>query len=439
MKYLKNITIVFILLTIFCTSSVFSTGTATYTNPTDITTYSPCCLLMESKTGKVIYEKNGYEKMYPASTTKIMTAILALEHCELTDVATASYEAVFTVPVGYTNANIQVGEDLTINQLLHVLLISSANEAANVLAEHIAGSIESFATMMNTKAEEIGCLNTHFVNPNGVHNENHYSTAYDLAIMGKYAMQNETFREIVGKTVYTLPATNMYDKNDRVFGTTNTLLKKDTSDRVDNYYYEYTTGAKTGYTNPAKSCIVATAMKDGIEYIVTILGAGTTENGLSARNLDCISLFNYAFENYTVKTLNEANSVLRTTKVNKASSGTKSLNVVVEDEIAVLIKNDFDTMTITPTVEINTDLTAPISKNTVIGKITYNIDGNEYSSNLLAGFDVIESNGFNTFLTVCSVILVLFLLYRLLNLNNSSKKRKRKKRKYNKRNDYLYR
>lgn len=340
---------------------------------------------------------------------------------------------------GYSNANIQVGEELTINQLLHVLLIPSANEAGTIIAEHIAGSVESFASMMNTKAAELGCLNTNFVNANGVHNSNHYSTAYDLSLIGRYAMQNETFREIVGKTVYTLPATNMYDKNDRVFGTTNTLLKKDTSDRVDNYYYEYTTGAKTGYTNPAKSCIVATAMKDGIEYIVTILGAGTTENGLSARNLDCISLFNYAFENYTVKTLNEANSVLRTTKVNKASSGTKSLNVVVEDEIAVLIKNDFDTMTITPTVEINTDLTAPISKNTVIGKITYNIDGNEYSSNLLAGFDVIESNGFNTFLTVCSVILVLFLLYRLLNLNNSSKKRKRKKRKYNKRNDYLYR
>lgn len=99
MKYLKNITIIFILLTIFCTTTVFCTGTVTYTDTSSITTYSPCCLLMESKTGKVIYEKNGYEKMYPASTTKIMTAILTLEHCELTDVATASYEAVFTVPV----------------------------------------------------------------------------------------------------------------------------------------------------------------------------------------------------------------------------------------------------------------------------------------------------------------------------------------------------
>lgn len=442
MKYLKNITIIFILLTIFCTSSVFSTGTVTYTNPTDITTYSPCCLLMESKTGKVVYEKNGYEKMYPASTTKIMTAILTLEHCELTDVATASYEAVFTVPVGYTNANIQVGEELTINQLLHVLLISSANEAANVLAEHIAGSVESFATMMNTKAEEIGCLNTHFVNANGVHNENHYSTAYDLAIMGKYAMQNETFREIVATTFYTLPSTNKYPTNDRVFGTTNELIKKDTSDKVDNYYYEYATGAKTGYTNSAKNCIVATAKKDDIEYIVVILGAQTTENGLSARYLDCKNLFNYAFENYKVKTINEKGSILKKTKIAKANISTKQLNVVVEDEISLLLKKDTDINTITPTVELNSDLKAPISENTVIGKITYEVDGNTYTSNLLAGGNVVESNAFNTFLTVGSIILVLFLLYKLLKTDDKRKKRKRKRKKnsnsYSGKSNYLY-
>ena len=442
MKYLKNITIIFILLIIFCTSSVFSTGTVTYTKPSDITTYSPCCLLMESKTGKVIYEKNGYEKMYPASTTKIMTAILTLEHCELTDVATASYEAVFTVPVGYTNANIQVGEELTVNQLLHVLLISSANEAANVLAEHIAGSVESFVTMMNTKAEEIGCLNTHFVNANGVHNENHYSTAYDLAIIGKYAMQNETFRQIVNTTFYTLPSTNKYPTNDRVFGTTNELIKKDTSDRVDNYYYEYATGAKTGYTNAAKNCIVATAKKDDIEYIVVILGAQTTENGLSARYLDCKNLFNYAFENYTIKTIYEEGSILKKTKIPKASIATKNLNVVIENEITVLLKKDTNINELTPTVELNSDLKAPISENTIIGKITYEVDGNTYTSNLLAGGNVVESNAFNTFLTVGSIILVLFLLYKLLKTDDKRKKRKRKRKKnsnsYSGKGNYLY-
>ncbi len=341
---------------------------------------------------------------------------------------------------GYTNANIQVGEELTINQLLHVLLINSANEAANILAEHIAGSIESFATMMNTKAEEIGCLNTHFVNANGVHDEKHYSTAYDLAIMGQYAMKNETFREIVGTTFYTLPATNKYPSNDRVFGTTNELIKKDTSDKVDNYYYEYTTGAKTGYTNAAKNCIVATAKKDDIEYIVVILGASTTENGLSARYLDCKTLFNYAFENYTVKTINEKASILKKTKIAKANGATKHLNVVVEDEISLLLKKDTNINSITPNVELNSNLEAPIAENTVIGKITYEIDGNTYTSNLLAGSNVIESNAFNTFLTITSIILVLFLLFKLLKSNNNKKKKKKRKksRNYSSKSNYLY-
>ena len=164
MKTLKNLFNIFILFIII----LFNIMTTSFGATEEVSTYSPTCLLMEASTGKVIYDKNGYEKAYPASTTKIMTAILTLEHCNLTDVATASYEAVYSVPVGYSNANIQVGEELTINQLLNVLLINSANEAANVLAEHIAGSVDSFATMMNAKAEEIGCLNTHFVNPNGV-------------------------------------------------------------------------------------------------------------------------------------------------------------------------------------------------------------------------------------------------------------------------------
>lgn len=426
MKTLKNLFNIFILFIII----LFNIMTTSFGATEEVSTYSPTCLLMEASTGKVIYEKNGYEKAYPASTTKIMTAILTLEHCNLTDVATASYEAVYSVPVGYSNANIQVGEELTINQLLNVLLINSANEAANVLAEHIAGSIDSFATMMNAKAEEIGCLNTHFVNPNGVHNENHYSTAYDLALMGRYAMKNDIFREFVNTKFYTLPATNKYLTNDRVFGTTNELLKKDTRDSVDNYYYEYCTGIKTGYTNAAKSCIVASAKKDDIEYIVVILGAGTTDNGLSARYLDCKTLFNYAFENYTVKKLNDEQADLKTINIPNGTLSTKHLKVKIQDEINVLLKKSTDTTNLTPTVEINKDLSVPIVKNSIVGKITYTIDGNEYTSNLIAGNNVYESNTVTNILTIVSIIIVLYLLFKLLNLNNKKKVKKNKKNKY---------
>ena len=313
----------------------------------DITTYSPACILMDSKTGKVLYEKNSADVRFPASTTKIMTAILTLENCKLSDVATVSHNAVFSVPAGYTHASLKEGEELTIENLLNVLLIPSANDAANVLAEHISGSVEEFANLMNEKAKEIGCLNTHFVNPNGVHNKEHVSTAYDLALMGRYAMQNPTFREIVKKTTYTLPATNKYDKTDRSFVTTNDLLRENHSSSKDNYYYPYTIGIKTGYTSDAGSCIVAGASKDNMEMIVVILGGESTSDGLSQRYLDCKTLFNYAFENYSSKVLHEENSVLKQIKVKGATKDTRNLNVLVKDQISILCKND-DVNELTP-------------------------------------------------------------------------------------------
>ena len=355
-----------------------------------------------------------------------MTAILTLEHCELTDTATVSHDAIYSVPIGYAHAYLKEGEILTIEQLLNVLLIPSANDAANVLAEHIAGSISSFTTMMNTKALELGCLNTNFVNANGIQAENHYSSAYDLAIMGRYAMQNETFRRIVSTTKYTLPATNKYLENNRFFENTNELILPDDRDSVDNYYYEYATGLKTGYTTVAKECIVASAKKDDKEFILVILGAERTENGLSGRFIDCKNLFNYAFENYTTHIINKENSVLKQVEVSNSGIFNKNLDVVVKDEIKLVVKKDTNISTITPNIEITSDLKAPISKNTVIGTITYNVDGNTYTSNLLAGSDIAESNGFSTFLTILSIILVLYFLYRLFKLDTKKRKRKRK-------------
>lgn len=430
----KSTKIIFTIFILFLI--IFTFSKASFAENSDITTYSPKVLVMEASTGKVIYEKDGYSKSYPASTTKIMTAILTLEHCKLTDTATVSHEAIFTVPIGYSHAYLQEGEELTIEQLLHILLIPSANDAANVLAEHIAGSISSFTTMMNTKALELGCTGTNFVNANGIHNTNHYSTAYDLALMGRYAMQNETFRKIVSTTKYTLPATNKYPEPTRFFKQTNLLIVPDDRDRVDNYYYPYTTGIKTGYTDAAGNCIVASAKKDDVEYIVVILGAQNTENGLSARYIDCKKLFDYAFENYKTYTINEKNSVLKQVKISNASLATKNLDLIVQDEIKLVLKNNTNVSNITPTIEISSDLVAPISANSVIGTITYNIDGNTYTSNLLAGKDVKESNGFTSFLTVVSILIVIFLLYKLLKNNNKKKKKKTKNNK--ERTNYLY-
>lgn len=438
MKKIIYTTLIIILISII-QLSVFNI-TSFASESTELETYSPACILIESSTGKIIYEKNAYEKLYPASTTKIMTAILTLENCELTDVATASYNSVYSIPAGYTNANIQVGEELTIDQLLHVLLIPSANDAAVVLAEHIAGSVDNFANMMNEKAKELGCLNTHFVNPNGIHNEEHFSTAYDLSLMARYAMQNSIFRNIVSSTHYTLPATNKYSKADRVFNTTNELLREDNRDRVDNYYYPYANGIKTGYIDPAKNCLVSSAKRDGLEFIAVVLGAERTPNGLNARAIDSKNMFEYAFNTYTIKKINDENAILKQIEIPNATKDTKSLNVIVKDSISVIDKKD-NPNELTPNIEFTPNLKAPISKGSIIGKISYTVEDITYSTDLIAGNDVIELKFLENFVKILIALFILFLIYKIIRPSKSKRKKynsKHSKHKRKSKGDYYF-
>lgn len=194
------------------------------------------------------------------------------------------------VPSGYTIAYLQPGEILTVEQLLNALLIPSANDAGFALAIHISGSVENFANLMNEKAREIGCTNSNFTNPSGIHDEKHVSTAKDLAVIGAHALKYSKITEICAKTSYTLQPENSYS---RTFETTNTLLKQDASD-----YYEYANGLKTGFTAPAGSCIVATAQQDNKKFLVVVLGAPQPEETINYRDRDCKTLFEYGFSNY---------------------------------------------------------------------------------------------------------------------------------------------
>ena len=258
----------------------------------ELNIYSESAILIEATTGKILYEKDMHGIKYPANTTKILTAIIAIENCDLNEKARASYDAVHSIKSGYSIANIQVGEEFTISELLDVMLIHSANEAANVIAEHISGSVSEFAELMNKKAREIGCLNSNFVNANGAHEDNHYSTAYDLAVIAKYCMQNQEFRKIVEKMECSLPATEIFNEP-RIFRNTNSLMTRNSK-----YYYEYCNGIKTGFTTPAKNCLISSSNRYGFELISVILHAETTENGQSARYLDTINLFEYGYKNY---------------------------------------------------------------------------------------------------------------------------------------------
>ena len=408
MKQLRSIlffTIVFILLISPINVLLAADISTEDYNPDNISTNSPSIILMDAVSGKVMYSKNAFERRYPASTTKLMTAILTLENCKLSDKVTVSHDAIFNVPVGYSHANLREGEILTVEQLLNVLLIPSANDAAFVLAEHIAGSVDKFSEMMNNKAKELGCLDTHFVNPNGIHSNDHYSTAYDMSLIGRYAMQFEDIMRIAMVNQYTLPKTNKYSKEDRIFNSTNGLITKN-----DEYYYPDATGLKTGYTDKSGYCIVTTAKRDNMELLSVVFGSDTIKD----RYEDCIDLFDYGFENYSYESLVKKNDVIDSVYVKGATNETKELNVLAKDDIEVLMKNSTGLNNIERKVELNSDLAAPIAENEVVGKISYVIDGETFSADLVAEHAVAPSN-FETYLfRGLLIFLILFLLVVIL-------------------------
>lgn len=378
-----------------------------YTVPSqnNLSLYSEAGILIDSKTGKVLYGKNENVKMFPASTTKILTAIITIENCNLSDKVTASREAIISIPPGYSNAEIQPNDTISVQDLLNVFLIHSANEAGYILAEHISGSIENFANLMNEKAKEIGCTNTHFTNPSGIHNENHYSTAYDMSLIAQYCMKNETFRKVVSTPYITFSPSEgkqlkFYNTNDLIINTSK-------------YYYKYAIGIKTGYTSQAKNCLISASSKDGLELIAVILGAAHSEEVSSTRYVDTINLFNYGFDNYKSTEILARDSVIKNVEVENATKDTKDLSLLAKDTISVPVPKNINIDTLEPSIEIN-NLSAPISEGAVVGKITYNINGENYSTDLVAGNSVIRSDIKTLIVQIVLAILFLCILTKLL-------------------------
>lgn len=366
---MKKFIALFILLMIIIPANVFA-----------VEVLCPTAILIEMETGKILYEKEAYKSVYPASTTKILTAILALENCKLDDEVTASYNAIMSVPWDGTTAAIQVGETWKVSQLIDAMMVCSANESANMLAEHIGGSVESFASMMNARAKEIGAKNTHFVNANGLHDKNHTTTVYDMAVIARYAMENfEYFRRSAKLEKFSLPTTSIYGSGDRNYINTNRMIIPSSS-----YYYEHCTGIKTGYTSKAFNCIVASAEKDGVELIAVVFGAQGAEN----RTKDIKTLFEFGFEKLKSETFMPAGTIVKTLEIPGAPGGENVLNVTLAETVAHTIDASKETFDYEPQIEINPDLKAPINSGDVVGTIKYDIDGNVYTYDLLASANV---------------------------------------------------
>ena len=389
----------------------------------DITVLSPHVILINPKTGQILYEYNAREQAYPASVTKLMTAILTLENCDLDEEITVNPNALSGIPRSYTVAALQPNEKIKVETLLNVLLIPSANDAANALAFHIAGSIEGFSEMMNAKAKELGCKNTNFCNPSGIHDDNHYTTAYDMALIGRYAYTFDKIKEIAQKTEYELPA--LPDGKERKFKTTNTLITQ-----KHKYYYENATGLKTGYTDKAKSCIVATAKKDDIELMCVVLGGDKTEDRLAQRELDCKTLFEYGFNNYTNSNLCIENNSVDISKLDNVPDSLKDVEISYSETLQLMVPKDASYQT---TYSLNQDIHLPIKKGETLGTVTYNVNGVDYKINLKSTNDVypIATENANYLFKVLLIALVLLFLVSLV-----KKKGRKRESRYFKRSLY---
>ena len=249
-------------------------------------------VVMNSDTGQVLVEKNMNKREFPASITKIMTGMLALENGNLEDEIEISPEAVFSIDPGSTHIALTHGEIVTMEQALYATLMVSANDAANVLAEYVGGTLEDFAVMMNEKAQELGAVNTHFTNAHGLPDNDHYTTAYDMALITQAALDVPGFREVFGATEYHMPPTNKQPE-ERNFGTYHHMIVQ------SEYYYPYATGGKLGWTEEANHTIVTLAEKDGVELIC--VGMNTTSR--YGKYTDTAALFDYCFDNFVPVTL----------------------------------------------------------------------------------------------------------------------------------------
>ena len=386
-------------LLIFTLFILFIFNTIVYADD-EIEVEAKAALIVEKNTEKIIYEKNIYEQNYPASVTKILTAILAIENCDLEEYATVSQSAISNVPFDYLVAPLFVGEQMKIKDLLYALMLKSSNDAAYVLAEHIGGSVEGFSDMMNKKAKELGCKNTHFVNPNGIHDDDHYTSAYDMYLISKYAMQNKTFANLVSTYKYTLPATNMYSYEDRVMENTNKFLNPDHL-----LYNENVKGIKTGNTDEAGHCLITYIEKDNLGFYIVVLGAETKES----RFAETSRLIDYAYDNYTYTDVYKKGDIVKNIKVNKATDKTKNLNLIIDEDMTVFNNKKVNPKEMEPEINLDSNISAPISKGQVVGTIKYNIDGNEYSAKLLAENDV-ELRHYYIEISVAVIILLLILI-----------------------------
>ncbi len=334
-------------------------------------------LLVSPDSGMVLYSKNADQKRYPASTTKIMTALLTLENVSNLDETVTSEAVDFeNVTADSSNAGILLGEQVTVRDLLYALMLPSANEAAYMLARHVGGSWEQFVDMMNDRAAELGCTGTHFCNPCGLHEEDHYTTAHDLYLIAKEAMKDVTFRDIVSTVQHRMAKTNLHEE--RIIYTTNQLIFSS----FQPWSYANCLGIKTGHTSQAGNCFVGYAEYGDAKLFSVVLGCSDSSKeypSVAASFTDTKKLCQWGFENFTSKTLARQGEEVTYTKV-KLSTDTNQLLLTAKADVVALLPKDLDVKALELVEDIPEEVKAPVKAGDPIGTATYRYNGTDYGT-----------------------------------------------------------
>ena len=391
-------------------------------------------LLVEKETGEILYEKNAHEKNYPASITKLTVALLVFEAIDagqlsLDQPITAHESAFEGLSIYGSTAGIKVGEVLTVEQLLQCMLIVSANEACNILAEWDAGSIAAFVDAMNATAKALGCENTHFVNPSGLHDPDHYTSAWDLYLITKAAMQYPEFMEICDSAKAVIPATNL--SKERTLYTTNHLLS---TWRVIGYRDKRAHGIKTGSTSDAGHCLISSAQEGELHFVSVVMGAERIEeNGVG--NLlnfsETSHLFDYGFKNFAYRTILEDKEIIQEVPV--SLSKTDYVTVHPANNVESLFPRDLDPAELDRVISLPETVEAPVTAGDKLGTMELRDGDTVYASvDLLASSDVtadkfmvfrhnvtlfFKKPAVKTVAIVLAVLLVLLVIFRLTGLS----------------------
>jgi len=335
---------------------------------------SAAAIVMEASTGSVLYNKNAYDAYYPASTTKLMTSLLAIEQCPLSDIITCSRESVESIGWDSSRIGLVAGESIDMENALYAILLASANEVSYAVAEHIGGTADYFVSLMNSRAKDLGCLNTNFVNPHGLDHEEHFSCPYDLVLIARKAMEYTTFRRISGSYNHKIPKTNKNEE--RWISNTHPFIKK-------NVVYEGIFAGKTGSTSKAGNCLVTCAERNGMTLICVIMKA---PNSATVQE-ETKKLLDYAFNNFTLTPLAASES-----------SSKNAFPVLFEDEEALISEVSSpltvsDTSLMLPTGASYGDLTKKITLSpskvfaageNIIGEVQY-----YYAENYVGSAEII--------------------------------------------------